>query len=227
MTPLYVPGLGEAREREARERLAAYLDPLWEFESCGVRVVQLTPRLYLELAAAPLTAAVMGSVSLVVSPKRETTGEASRGPVGPRGPNFAGIGAMLWRLQRDFRAGDEAQRDAIFARVAAAKIRALRADLKEFIALTFADQPTASDGAKGNPSPWAWVASLVDLFAAEYAWTRATVLDSPFRCLFQEIRCIIRRRNPKAAFFNRHSDAVVNRFLQGEAGAGAPANAEN
>lgn len=198
---LYVPGLGEARERETRERLAAYLDPLWLFDSCAVRVVQLTPRIYLELAASPLTGAALGGK-----------------------PNFAGIAAMLWRLQKDFRAGDEEQRNAIFHAVAHAKIKALRADLKDYLTTTFADQPGDPDGAQaGNPPPWSWLASLVDLFAAEYGWPRATVLDSPFRCLYQELRCIIRRRNPKALFINRHSDEVVQRFIRGEVAPAAPA----
>lgn len=204
MQPLYVPGLGEAREREARERLAAYLDPLWEMESCGLRVVQLTPRMYLELLASPLTAAALSGK-----------------------PNFPGIAALLWRLQKDFRAGDEEQRNAIFHKVAHAKIKALRADLKDYITTTFADQPAAPDGAQGNPAPWSWVASLVDLFAAEYAWTRATVLDSPFRCLYQEIRCIVRRRNPKAVFINRHSDAVIQRFINGDTQPAGVAPASN
>lgn len=191
MQAIHVPGLREAREREARERLAAYLAPLTRIEACDVTIVQLTPRLHLELSASPLTAgALLGQ------------------------PQFAGIAAMLWRLQPGFRRDDTTTRDAIFQKVGAANAKALLADVRDYIDLTFADQPAAAAQA-GNPLPWSWIASIIDVFAQEYHWSRDTVLDSSLRCLFQELRCIIHRRNPKAPFINRHSDRVITRHLCG------------
>lgn len=83
--------------------------------------------------------------------------------------------------------------------------------IQAFMDETYQDAPPSSRGE--SVSYYSFASGLVDCFAAEYGWTRDGVLDSPLKCLFQELKAIVKRNNPKAIQFNP-SDRVRGNWLK-------------
>lgn len=66
------------------------------------------------------------------------------------------------------------------------------------------------------PSNWSWAAIIVDTIATEYHWSLDAILDLPMKAVFQFVKIISKRRNPRAAVFNP-SDKVRGDWLRSEA----------
>ena len=73
--------------------------------------------------------------------------------------------------------------------------------IREIVDEAFLDAPGGGSGER--MTYYSWVATLVDRFAFEYGWTRSEVLSVPLAQLFQLLKALTRRNNPKAVFFNK------------------------
>jgi hypothetical protein len=78
-----------------------------------------------------------------------------------------------------------------------------------FVKESFQDSPPS--GETSNVSYYSFAASLVDLFAHEYGWREADILDMPTKRMFQYLKAVS-RRNGEKTFFNP-SDKVRGQWL--------------
>lgn len=81
----------------------------------------------------------------------------------------------------------------------------------------------AEDGRKHYAAP---VASIVDLMGSQYGWSDEATLECPLGRIFQYIRKIERRLEPKCIQFNR-SDRALARGLQQQMAASSAAAPNN
>jgi len=60
-----------------------------------------------------------------------------------------------------------------------------------------------------------WVAQLVDVFASEYGWAEAAILDAPLRRLFRYAEAIQQRKDEKSSvgFNSPQADAMRNEYM--------------
>jgi hypothetical protein len=84
--------------------------------------------------------------------------------------------------------------------------------IHEYLDWTFLDAPPGG-GSRKRPPIASIAATLIDLFAGEYGWSRGQVMHCPLEQLYQLIREITVRKNPKAVLFNRRSDKVRGQYL--------------
>lgn len=84
----------------------------------------------------------------------------------------------------------------------------------ELVEVTFMDAPQGDSGSGSGPSFVSWVASIVDALGSEYGWKHFEVLDMPLRQVFQLLRAIRRRHDPKAILFNALSDKARLDWLE-------------
>jgi len=82
-----------------------------------------------------------------------------------------------------------------------------------YLARVFQDIPNSNGKGADSKSYTAPIASMIDLLAHEYGWTDETILRLPLARLFQYMRRIEKRNDPKAMQFNR-SEQFVSRWLQ-------------
>ena len=83
-------------------------------------------------------------------------------------------------------------------------------EIESYLSETFMDAPASSQSQA--TAYFSNAAALVDCFGSEYGWSEAAVLDIPLKRLFQYVKVITKRNNPKAILFNP-SDKVKGRFL--------------
>lgn len=84
-------------------------------------------------------------------------------------------------------------------------------DINAYLDRVFQDWP-ASDGVERKLYT-APVASLVDHLASEYGWSDEAILEMPLARIFQYMRRITLRHNPRALMFNP-SESVLGRYMQ-------------
>lgn len=84
------------------------------------------------------------------------------------------------------------------------------AEIGEFLNESFQDAPPG--GREDSTSYYSFASGLVDCFASEYGWTEREILDVPVKRLFQCLKAMTKRNNPKAILFNP-SDKVRGRWL--------------
>lgn len=185
-----IPGLekavADARAEEEQIRYRPYLTTTLDILSVSVR--QFTPRhfLYLDCAGSPFL---------------------NGGPI-----DASNIAQFLWVISEDFRAGDTVARDHFFSGILAVEIGDAIEQIKSYIDDAWMDRP--GGGGKSSEAPiTCYLADFVDVIASEYGWNRDTILDTPFAELFQYLRRIRARNNPRANFINR-SDKVRNAFVK-------------
>ena len=77
----------------------------------------------------------------------------------------------------------------------------------ELVEVTFMDAPQGGPTDTG-PAYVSWVASIVDALGSEYGWKPFEIIDMPLRQIFQLLRSIRRRHDPKAMLFNTLSDQI-------------------
>jgi hypothetical protein len=203
-----------AAERDARDY--AFLD--LPSEICGVDVLPMTLRTFIARVA-------MGCPFL-----RGYRVLDLADPVGH-------IGAFLWHLSvaraRSRRLGPLAEyhaRTRFNEVVARIDLFAVEPAIDEYLEETFLDAPVPGGGAEGAAAGEVYTsiaATLVDLFAFDYGWPAAQVLDAPLVQLHQLLRSRSLRKNPNAILFNRKSSKARSQaVLAGEDifGDGTPAD---
>lgn len=84
------------------------------------------------------------------------------------------------------------------------------AEIGAFFDESFQDSPAG--GREDSANYYSFAAGMVDCFAGEYGWTEREILDVPVKRLFQCLKAMTKRNNPKAILFNP-SDKVRGRWL--------------
>lgn len=182
-----IPGYAEAARLQDLRRDAAFLDlPL---TLCGVECCHLTPR---RLAV------------LMVSQSPFVCGGL---------PMPEHVAQFLWALDPEFDYTASRKREKFIQRIASLAYDDAVKQIADYVDEVFMDSP-ASDSGQIEESCNSWLASIVDALASEYGWSQAQVLDTPIACVFQYLRIIERRHNPKALKFNRLTDRAKNQFLE-------------
>ncbi len=82
--------------------------------------------------------------------------------------------------------------------------------IHDYVSEAFMDSPGSSVKSK---SYFCGAAAIVDLFIHEYDWPEEKTLNESVAILFQYIKAITTRNNPKASLFNP-SDGISGRWLK-------------
>lgn len=180
-----ITGYAEASERQEQLRDSAFLN--LPHSLCGFPCAPLTPLRFAVLihARSPF---VCGGLPLPES-----------------------VAQFLWALHPEFSYTDTAKRDAFIESVAAVEYGAALEEITAYVESELLDAPPS--GGKPKEAYWSWLASLVDIFAHEYGWSREAILNQPLSVLFQQIKIINVRNGDKGPQFNRLTDAAKNRWL--------------
>lgn len=133
-------------------------------------------------------------------------------------PLAENVAQFLWVLHPQFSYTDTETRDAFIAEVGAKEFatveeyEAMVQEIRDYVDACFMDSPPSGD--KGGESYNSFMASIVDVLAREYGWTRGEVLALPLSELFQYIRLIDHRNTDgKEPQINRLSDGAKGRWL--------------
>ena len=180
-----IPGYREAVEHENVVRAAAFIDAPEEL--CG-------------LAVRPLTLGDMVAL--------EQCGVCffnARQPFEP-----ADVVRFLWYQHEGYRQSARFRRD-LFIRQHARKANELCAGMiTAWIDEAFQDSPGSSGG--NEISYWHYSAGIIDMMGREYGWTIKDTMGAPLKVLFQLMKIINKRADPKAPAFNP-SDRVKGQWL--------------
>ncbi len=182
-----IPGYREACEKERENRNLAVLAltvPL-----CGVSAHQLMPR----------------HVCLLTYCQNAFLG-------GGAPPQPEDIAFFLWAVSPDY-CLDVKKRDRfIKAKVANLPYARSCREIFDYLDRAFQDSPGRSGS--GGTQYVAPVVFLIDLFASQYGWTDEKTMTTPLAALFQYMKAMRMRTNPRAPIFNP-SDVIKSRFLVG------------
>lgn len=177
-----LPGYAEASRLQELRRDSAFLMP--PLVLCGVECCHLTPH---RLAV------------LMVSQSPFVCGGV---------PMPEHVVQFLWAVSPHFGYGNNPAKEKLTESVAGIAYEDAVKAIYDYVDEAFMDAP-ASDGTQ-QESSFSWLATIVDALASEYGWTQDYVLDLPLACVFQYLRTIERRHNPKALQFNRLTDKVTS-----------------
>lgn len=180
-----------AEERAARD-LALLADPM---PLCGVIVDQHCPRHTLRLGYCRNAFVTPGKI------------------IGP-----LDVAMFLWFVSREY-TFDVKKRDRFVKRIRKLPMAETTGEINGYLENAFLDMPQGSTGgAKMYVAP---VTIYVDLLAAQYGWGAQQTLTTPWGTIFQLVKRIRQRANPKAIMFNPRSDAALGRWLEAQHTRGA------
>ena len=189
-----IPGYADALAREEEARELAFLDVPQDL--LGVAVVPLTLRRVRALTAA-------GSPFF-----------------GGGAPTAGDVAVFLWALSPEYQPADAEGRVRFTAELAASGVLADLAGaalaIGDFLDWTWNDAPCAgpSRGSVQSENLTSFEANYVDTIASVYHWSEAQILDCPLPRLFQYLRRIALRTDPKAKFASRYSLKVKGDWLR-------------
>ena len=83
-----------------------------------------------------------------------------------------------------------------------------------YVEQTFLDAPQGAKRDDGSPDYFSWLSSIVDALGSEYGWKPFEIMEMPLRQVFQLLRVIRRRHDPKAVLFNNLSDRAKLDWVQ-------------
>jgi len=125
-------------------------------------------------------------------------------------PRPVDVAGFLWFLSPEY-VPDNAKREEFIAK------RVKRLDFKAAVIAiwnyregVFQDWHSEGGESKQFTAP---VAAIVDILAHEYGWTDEAILEMPLARIFQYLRRIQLRHNPKAMLFNR-SERLIGEYLR-------------
>jgi hypothetical protein len=184
-----IPGYREAVTAEMEYRDADFLSNTTYIY--GVEVHKLTPRLMCILTLMKHPLMVGGDLTLL------------------------DVVSFIWVVSTQFTTDDVKRKeflDNISKRILDEKgaVEAVMEDITGYIKKSFEDGSGKSRLGDANNSVSCY-ATITDIFAHEYGWDEEKVFNLPFRRIFQYLRAITLRNNPKAVFDNP-SDKVVVEF---------------
>jgi hypothetical protein len=186
--PGYKTAMAAAAAREQEIRDLAFLPvPL---QICGVEVAQLNLRHLLMLFAceSPFFSRRLARPEHVVQ--------------------------FLWVVSPKF-SFDAAERTAFVRRVGvhvdyAESVIAIERYLDEALM----DRPAVAAASKSHAAITSFVAGFIDEIASHYGWDDDVILGKPIARLYQYLRQIRQRENPKSVFFNRFSDRTRKELVK-------------
>lgn len=176
-----VPGYTEASRKQSAVRDAAWLEPAPVI--AGIPCEPLTVRAFALLSE--------GGSPFVCG-----------GPVFPEH-----VAQFLWVLSPHF-CFDLRARDAFVERVASLDYEQARNEVSAYCETVFFDADENGGGMTREPVS-SFMAVLVDTFGSEYGWMPDEVLALPMARVFQLLRAIRLRHDPKAPVANRLTDQVI------------------
>lgn len=172
-----------AEERASRD-LALLGDPM---PLCGVLVNQLCPKHTIRLGYCR---------NGFVTPGKT---------IGPED-----VAMFLWFVSTGY-SFDQKARDKFVKGIRRLNFDEAVKDIDEYLESSFMDSPGGSgSGGRLYVAP---LAIYVDLFGHEYGWSCETTMNTPWGTIFQLVKRIRLRYNPKALQFNPRSDGAVSRWL--------------
>lgn len=128
-------------------------------------------------------------------------------------PGPEDIASFLWHLSPHFAAAGHGEARADFVRkLAAIPYDEMRDAIAGYLDYTFLDAPGGSAGNRIARTSIA--ATLIDIMGDSYGWTDEKTLDTALVRIYQLIREILQRKNPKALLSNRKSDRVMTAFTR-------------
>lgn len=179
-----IPGYREAVEHENSIRDAAFLGV--NELIAGIEVVPLTAERFLIL-------------------------DGIKSPFVCNGvPTAVDVALFLWVCSPEFSISDKKARGQFMRRARSVNYTEACYGGTKYIEDTFTDAP--GGGATGKQSYASWMASIVDILASEYHWAEKDILTIPLKRLFQYLRMITLRHNPKAILFNK-SERIRSAWL--------------
>ena len=122
------------------------------------------------------------------------------------------IAMFLWFVSPEYVAGNQKLRSRFIRR----NVRGLPyAETKRAIEtyLSLQDWPASTPGGKKHRDHVASVAFIVDRLALEYGWSDEMILEMPLARVFQYLRIMTMRADPKALMFSP-SDRLISKHLQ-------------
>lgn len=122
------------------------------------------------------------------------------------------VAQFLWCLSPGFSYTDWKARDKFVIGCAGLNFDKSVKEIEDYVEEVFLDSPEGSG--ERSESIASWIASLVDVLAAEYGWKQKEVVEMPLACVFQYIRVIRNRTGEKQISFNRLTDSVKTKFLE-------------
>lgn len=179
-----VPGYRAAVDRERTNRDLAFCG--LPVPLCGVAAVQMSPRIYLRLLHCD-NAFVVG---------REPTSED--------------VAIFLWFVSPDYSLNQKARDKWIKRHVRKLPYRSSVIEINAYLNRTFMD---AAEGRSSDKSYVSSLSNIVDLIASEYGGPSSWILEEPLACIFQYVRSIRARRDPKSPQFNP-SEKLVSKWLR-------------
>lgn len=181
-----IPGYAEAQRKEQEERDLAFCD--WLVPLCGLEVRQFS------------------LLHLII------LGNCDNAFVSNADPKPEDVAFFLWVVSPQYRPNSQGERDA-FCKDIGAKVKFVPAcaEIAAYLDRAFQDMPAGSS--PPGKSYTSFVAPICDLFAREYGWDDQAVIRKPVARLFQLLRRIEKRTNPKAVMFNR-SDSAIAQYLR-------------
>lgn len=181
-----IPGYEEAMKRERDIRSAAFIN---------------APELICGLKVNPLN---LNHVALL---------EALGSPYLCGGvPSAEDTAIFLWIVSVQFKAFDIEARDAFVRSIAHMDAELLQAEIASYMDEAWQDSPSGRDN---GPAPTSWAAAMVDALACEYGWSEAEIMAIPVKRLFQYLRRIRMRIDPKAIFIDS-SDELRAKWLESQ-----------
>ena len=181
-----IPGYSEACAKEQANRDLSFLP--WPVPLCGIMARQFTFRHLILLGEC--------GNAFVDSNKQ----------IDP-----ADVAGFLWMVSLEYSPGPKA-RDRFVKKIRDKVVfMAAIKEINAYLEAAFQDAPQSTDGS--GKIYYAPAAAYVDLFAAEYGWSIDTTLSTPIAALFQLLRCLQRRHNPRVILINR-SDALIAEALR-------------
>jgi hypothetical protein len=194
-----VPGYAEAVNVEQANRDVAFLATTPPI--CGVPIVHLSLRHW---------------VQLIGCRNRFIRGER---------PEPSDVAMFLWFLSPDYSTDAAARAKFVAERVRPLEFIDVTREIYVYLNRVFQDIPQGNGGSDGK-SYTAPVASMVDLLAHEYGWDDERILSLPLARLFQYLRRIEKRNDPKALQFNR-SERLISEWLANRLKPSAPVGTQN
>ena len=179
-----IPGYKEAVERENDVRDNAFLG--LNESVAGVEVKPLTPNMFLLLdgISSPF---VCGGTPLPED-----------------------VAVALWIVSPRYRASDRKARNLFIRLSGKLDYITTRQAFYSYVSDSFIDSPGVSKSTRSATA--SWVASLVDILASEYSWTEERILSISLKRIFQYLKLIQLRHDPKATMFNK-SDELRSKWL--------------
>lgn len=185
--PNQIPGYAEAREAEQANRDLAFLN--FPMPLCGVLVRQFSLKHLI----------ILGNCG-----NPFVTGGAA--------PSPEQIAQFLWVVSDEY-APDQKKMKKFAAGLGSLKYMQAIKDITGYLEAAFQDAPSSGGGGKLYTAS---CAALVETIAHEFGWDDEQIMNKPVARLFQYIRLIRKRHDPKALLFNR-SDSVISNHLRGGA----------